>query len=248
MRHRTREAEELLRALACEQRFSGLAVTVEAGRLFVRGELPILSVEGAELDRYSLEIEVPTDPVLLPVVRETGGRIPWTADRHMFTNGIACVMLPDERWKYFPIGTPLVDFLNGPLLHYLIGQSMVEEGLEWPAERRHNQDGVLDYYQELFETDDPATIVRSLYLLTREQVKGHWECACGSGKKLRTCCRDRFATLRARVHPKIAHASWERFGLLDVRPYSGDRLRDRKDLEAQVMSVLSTRSTSPKAC
>jgi hypothetical protein len=241
MQHRAREVEELREALSREDRFSGLTVLAEGERAFVRGELPIFDADGQEIDRYELDIEVPRDPVLLPVVRETRGRIPWTAERHMFKNGVACVMLPDERWKYFPVGTPFVDFLRGPLSYYLLGQSMVEEGLPWPAERRHNADGVLDYYRELFETEDLATILRSLYLLTCERVKGHWECPCGSGAILRRCCRERFELMRKRVHWRTAQSTWEWLDLKDVRPYSGDRLRAWKDLAATVSNVLSTR-------
>lgn len=241
MQHRAREVEELQEALSQAERFSGLTVVAEGERVFVRGELPIFEADGQEIDRYRLEIEVPRDPVLLPIVRETWGRIPWTAERHMFNNGVACVMLPDERWKYYPVGAPLVEFLEGPLSYYLLGQSMVEEGLAWPAERRHNDAGILDYYGEMFETTDIVTIIRGLYLLTRKRVHGHWDCPCGSGRILRRCCRERFETMRMRVVWRIAQSTWEWLGLKDVRPYSSDRLRAREDLAAMVSSASSKR-------
>jgi len=55
--------------------------------------------EGQVLDRYSVELQLARNhPAGLPVVRETGGRIPRHIDRHLLAaDGTACVLLPDER-------------------------------------------------------------------------------------------------------------------------------------------------------
>src|SRR5437879_1350610 len=98
----------------------------------VRGTFPVR--HGVEvLDEYRIEIELPPDyPDKLPIVREIGGRIPWEADRHISTDGSACVLLPEDRWWVFPPNKPFFDYLTVPLHNYFLAQSVVEGGGAWP--------------------------------------------------------------------------------------------------------------------
>lgn len=166
---------------------STLHVFVDNDVVLIHGTFPVR--HGAEeLDRYRIEIEFPREyPDGLPIVRETGGRIPWVADRHN-TNGIACVLLPEDRWWSFPPDKPFLDYLTVPLHNYLLGQSLVEAGGTWPfSEHRHGLDGVIDFYKDRFSTDDAKVAVLLLKLVATGRFKGHWPCPCGSGKKLRRC-------------------------------------------------------------
>lgn len=111
--------------------------------VFVRGTFPTVG-EGEVLDRYRIEIELPRDSLKsTPIVREVANRIPQTSDRHMNpADGTACVLLPDERWRVWPIGATLLDFLNGPVRNFFLGQSLVEAGEPWPfGQWSHGVDG-----------------------------------------------------------------------------------------------------------
>jgi len=177
--------------------------------VLVRGTFPIVS-DREVLDRYSVEIALARDhPKSLPSVREVGGRIPWTSDRHINrSDGTACVLLPDERWKVWPPGSTFLDFLNGPVHHFFLGQSLVEQGDPWPfGQWGHGAVGVREYYCELLGTQDTQVIRQYLECLAAKKVKGHWSCPCRSGKRLRDCHMATVLNLREKIGRKDATKS-----------------------------------------
>jgi hypothetical protein len=196
------------------------------GSATVRGTFPVRSAQGRVLDRYQVSIELLADyPKSLPVVRETGGQIPWKADFHVDPDGKACVLLPDDRWRCFPEGAPFRQFLDGPLHDFFLGHSLVALGEDWPfGEWSHGADGVYEYYRELLQTDDADTVRRFLFVLAKLNLKRHWDCPCGSGRKIARCCRARIRDLRTKIPPAIARSALERLGLKSS-PYKGPRLR-----------------------
>lgn len=198
----------------------------ESGDAEVRGTFPVLSAEGRELDRYQVTIELHADyPDSLPVVRETGGRIPWCEDSHVESDGKACVLIPDDRWRSFPKGTPFRCFLEGPVHNFFLGQSLVAQGGEWPfGEWKHGREGVLQYYQELLGTEDPRTIARFLYVLKKLNLKLHLHCPCGSGRKIEKCCKSKILDLRKKIPSATATKAMKTLGM-EASPYTGSRLR-----------------------
>jgi len=176
------------------------------GRVIVYGVFEIR--EGKVLhDKLVIEVELARDSARgIPVVRETGGRIPRTADRHVNTeDGSLCVVLPDAYWYHHTRGLTFADFLDGPLRAHLAGQLLVELGEPWPAgEWGHGINGILEFYFEVLRTKEPKPFVGLLGLLARPEVKGHWACPCGSGELLRKCHGPRILHLRARIPQKLA--------------------------------------------
>ncbi len=193
---------------AVQAEYPDLRFRLAGNLVVVDGDFPLV-VEGKVRDRYSIEISLARDhPKSLPIVRETAGRIPRTADRHMNGDGTACVLLPDERWKSWPVGAPLVDFLNGPLRNYFICQSLVEGGDPWPMEELgHGPDGIRTSYAELLGTDDISVIRNYVACLAAKQAKGHWPCPCGSGKRLRNCHLKQVVELRMKISQADASRS-----------------------------------------
>ena len=202
------------------------AYTSACGQTEIAGAFPVVGVDGEVVDRFNIVITIPsTYPAELPIVREVGRRIPRTADRHVFTDGTSCIMYPDDRWRCFPEGSTLMEYLQGPVHNYFLGQSYYEECGEWPmGEWGHGFLGVLEYYQWLAGTDDALTAWRFLYVMTRRTLKPHWDCPCGSGKKIKQCCRRKINDMRYKIPVAMARAS---FALLEVDavPYSHGRLR-----------------------
>ncbi len=104
-----------------EERYPGLHFAEEGGEVLIRGSFPVL-FQGQALDHYMIEVQLSKKhPAELPIVRETGGRIPHHSDRHVNADtGIACVLIPDERWKLWPIGEPLLTYFTGPLHSFFL--------------------------------------------------------------------------------------------------------------------------------
>ena len=192
------------------QAYPNLHFYQERGVVFVRGSFPIVHEETL-LDRFLIETQFPDDyPESLPIVRETGGRIPRTVDFHMSKSGEACLFLPDERWWVFPPGSTFLDFLNGPVRNFFLGQALIQTGQSWPfGQWAHGANGILEFYGGLLDTNNPETIGRYLECLSKPTLKGHWDCPCGSGKRLRHCHLNQVLDLRSKIPPHIARKTRE---------------------------------------
>ena len=192
-----------------EAAYPDLRFSIRDGCVLLRGSFPIKENQDV-LDRYVIEVRVPQDfSKRLPVVREIGGRIPWDVDRHVDGNGEACLFVPDERWKHFPAGGNLRDFLDGPVRSFLIGQSVLDHTGMWPfGQRSHGDAGILEAYAEMFNiSPDRETVMAFLGLLSRREIKGHWLCPCGKGKILRKCHGIKVRELRDKIERDIVRQS-----------------------------------------
>jgi hypothetical protein len=188
-------------------RYPSLHLFIEdGGTAIVRGTFTLRGHDGRVLDEYRVSITLPRGyPKSLPIVREVGGRIPWKPHFHVGPDGVACVCLPDDRWRYFPEGAPFVQFLDGPVRNFFLGQTLVAMGEDWPfGQWSHGAKGVEEYYQWLLQTNDLAAIVRYLRVLAKPHLKGHWDCPCGNGRNIRRCCRARIEDLRGKIPPAVA--------------------------------------------
>lgn len=186
--------------------------TNQNGATEVAGRFLVVDINGEELDAFSLSIILPPAyPAELPIVYEVGGRIPRIADRHVFNNGSACIFMPDDRWRCFPIDSSFANYLEGPLRNYFLSQLYYEETGEWLfGEYSHDEEGIIEYYQELFETQDVSTVVDFLFALCESKVRKKSMCPCGSGKKVKRCCLLRLRELRRKIDPKTAVRALQR--------------------------------------
>jgi hypothetical protein len=211
-RRRPQESAETRRSRVereIRERYPDLRVTVQGDHVVLRGNFPLVD-EGEVLERYLIEILIPPAfPDAEPVVREIGGRIPHTADRHVYANGTLCVIVPEE-WYLYPDRTVL-GYLDGPLRNFLIGESLVARGLPRPfGERSHRAKGLLEAYGDMVGSTEPVVITTYLDYLSKDEVKGHWECPCGSGQRLRNCHADHLRTLRGRIPQWVARSAADR--------------------------------------
>lgn len=162
------------------------------------------------IDEFTIEIELPkTYPKGLPAIRELNGRIPKIADRHVYpSNGTLCLFLPDEKWKHYPDGTSVVDFMRGPVSSYLFGQLYYEQEGKFPGgERSHGAKGILEFYSEILQTDNSEVIKTFIVYLSRKEAKGHWPCYCKSGKKIRNCHFSQLIEYRDKIESQVATIS-----------------------------------------
>jgi hypothetical protein len=195
-----------------EERYPDLHLSAEINTVYVRGSFPV-EHGGEVLDRFQIQVELPAEwPSVTPVLRETGGRIPWSSARHVNHDGVACPLVPEE-WLLSPNRDSLVTFLDGPVRNFFIGQSLFEAGEPLPfGERPHDRDGLLQSYGELLGVEDEPQIRRFLEVLSRHEVKGHWDCPCVSGIHLRKCHMEKVQQLRKRVPPSVAAQALKRLG------------------------------------
>jgi len=193
------EQEAVLRA------FPSLGTVRDGDETWLVGSLPI-EWQGELLDSFSVEIKISSlDDNKLPLVRETGGRIPRTVDRHVNFDGSACVTLPEDYFLKYPGPFKLLEFLQGPVRDYFMGQALVSRGEPWPhSEWPHYTEGRLQFFRELLGTDDPVKVKCYLLEIERPMIRGHLPCPCGSGKKLRKCHQSQLAVLRGKIRSSAA--------------------------------------------
>ena len=186
-----------------ESKYATLRVVVENDVVYIRGGLILEAPDGRELDRYSIEIQIPDDyPKNVPIVRETGGRLLKVADRHFNpADGTACPFLPDERYKYYPQGSTIIDFIEEPVKSFFLWQTHYDlnEGRSSLEGRGHGVEGIIEFYSEELKTKDISVMVKFLDYLTAKKVKKNWKCYCGSGKQLRYCHINKLNDLRAKI-------------------------------------------------
>jgi hypothetical protein len=195
------EALETLRQ-RLRERFPNLHAIVREGVVELIGSLPILH-EGKELDRYSLRIALADNHPFGPAkVFETALRIPREADKwHVNPDGSLCIGVPEQVWPSSKRPLDIAQFLDGPVRTFLLRNSLIAMGGEWtPGEWAHGAAGIIDFYARKLDVSDRQALVQCMEHIAALFLKGHWDCPCGSGKRLRNChgpalreCREQFS-------------------------------------------------------
>jgi hypothetical protein len=201
--------QELKRQI--ESKYATLCVFVENDVVYIRGCLIIEAPDGRELDNYSIEIRLPDDyPNGIPIVKETGGRLPRILDRHILSDGVACLFLRDERYKYYPQGSTIIDFIDTPVKNFFLWQVDYDlnGGKSNIGERGHGVKGIIEFYSEELKTNNISIICRFADYLSAKKIKVNWKCYCGSGKQLKDCHLDKLQDLRIKIARGVAKKSF----------------------------------------
>ena len=171
-------------------------------------------------DAYEIKITLSErSPSMLPVVKETGGRIKKAkekhgkdsfADVHLYADDASCLCTyPEEKIK-LPNGFNLKDFFEFLLIPHFYAQSQFEKTGRWIwGERSHGSLGHFESYLDFGNKNNPDLVKkyledlkkipdseRFLRLLSRkDKIKGHVNCYCGSNKEFRKCHPEAFKGL-----------------------------------------------------
>lgn len=202
------EAYEAVRRMLVEK-YPTLHARKIGDAVIVKGTLGV-SHEGIEVDRYSLEFRLPSDyPKSLPMVWETAERIPREMDRHVYpTTGALCLGVGEELWLAMNGDFSLDKVIDIPVRNFLIGNSLVEQGQEWPSgDRSHGTRGIPEFYASLLGAKDERSLLRFLVSFLRGKVKGHWPCPCSSGSVLRKCHANGMVQLHHLPHDLVIHTA-----------------------------------------
>lgn len=180
-----------------------LAVMPGDNHVVVTGGHSVVGEDGKELTRFSIRIELVQEfPGELPVVFETGNRIPRIPDRHVNKNGSCCLGVPSAIRRRLGRSFSLGAFIDGPLNDYFLFQSLTERGLPWSGrEARHGELGVADSWSRIFPADSPLQMARVLIAATKPLLpKKNGRCPCGRRRRARRCHRPAIIRLR-QAHP-----------------------------------------------
>jgi hypothetical protein len=170
----------------------GLRVTqADTFPVVVEGRFVIDGPQGP-FDAYQVRIEFSEAfPLSSPQVFETGGRVPWEIDRHVFSDGHACL----EVWPVWRARNPTATVrtvLNGPVRNFLLSQSVFEATTKWPfGEYAHGDAGQRDALREILRAPTPndEDLLWRVYALLSPPRRQN-ACPCRSGRLYRRCHRD----------------------------------------------------------
>ncbi|MEW6067094.1 MAG: hypothetical protein AB1610_02190 [Nitrospirota bacterium] len=172
------------------EQYPGLALTEgDYDTWVVRGVLEFSATyEGVSIrDNFHIEITITKDyPDTPPIVKETGGRIP--KEFHTSPDGSLCLGAPIEVRMKFAKNQSLLGFVNEQVIPFLYSYCYFEQHGEMPfGELSHGGKGILEYYRQLFNASSDVISTELLKILAENNYKGHHECPCRSGKRIRDC-------------------------------------------------------------
>jgi len=123
-------------------------------------------------------------------------------NRHIMSDGRACLGVQAEISMRWSLGSTIVDFLNELVAPFLVWQAYYDTNKKPPpwGERSHFAQGILEFYAELLGRSLDSSVIGFMRLLARKnRPKGHELCPCNSGRRLRNCHRDLLYKTRERV-------------------------------------------------
>ncbi len=145
------------------------------------------STVGHKQHSFQLEIVVPANfPIGIPLVKETGGRIPGTF--HTSASGYLCLDVPLELRLFLKKNGTLLAFINGPVVNFLWAFEYRDEFGEMPnGEWSHGGQGIVEYYLQKFQVKDETRVLGLLRLLADDDYRDYLPCPCGSLIKTKKC-------------------------------------------------------------
>lgn len=140
------------------------------------------------IDTFDIEITIPNNfPEKLPQVREIGRRIDIDYD-HINSDRSLCLAVPIEERRVFLEQPSLLGFVNRLVIPYLYGYCYWKKYGHYPfGEAEHGEEGILRHYMDTLELTDEVTVLAVISFLYEHGYRGHHDCPCGSGKKVRAC-------------------------------------------------------------
>jgi hypothetical protein len=139
-------------------------------------------------ESYQIEITINREfPMQIPIVRETSKKISRNY-RHIYQNGELCLEIP-TKISIALYDNPNLDFFCKQFVNnYFFSYLFFQKYKKFPfGDRSHGINGILEYYYEIFNVDNPKYVLNLLEWIVNRKYRGHLICPCGSGKKTRSC-------------------------------------------------------------
>ena len=143
-------------------------------------------------DTYQLEFIIPdTFPDELPLVTETGGRIPRDGKHHVNPgDNTLCLGSPLRLFFLIREDRTLITFVEKCLVPYLyaISHKLRFGGEFLFGELAHGNEGIITDYMNLFGLVGREQVLDTLKILgKRKRIANKRPCPCGCGKRLGAC-------------------------------------------------------------
>ncbi len=137
---------------------------------------------------FEIELMIPTVyPKILPRVRETGGKID-SDYGHFSKDRTLCLAVPIEERRLFLEQPSLLGFVNKLVIPFFYGYCHWKKSGNHPfGEQKHAGAGIIQYYIDRLNLSDEATALAFVRFLHEFGYRGHLDCPCGSGLKVRKC-------------------------------------------------------------
>jgi hypothetical protein len=195
-------------AESIQNEYPGLMLDIDAKNATpsISGIIQLEDEKGSFIDSYKLKIVPTTDyPNQFPNVFEIGGRIPINIDWHVYPDdGHCCISSIPEEILICKNGISLNSFIENQLKPYLFNQKYREVHGFFLKERPHGNKGNIQFFIEVFQTNDLTTIVKWLiFIRQRNEPNRVSKCFCGSSQKYRKCHRKTYRTLSAFTNQEL---------------------------------------------
>ena len=141
-------------------------------------------------DSFEIEVLIPDAyPEILPRVSEIDGKIDSDYE-HVFVGRTLCLGVPIEMRRIFSQQPSLLGFVNRLVVPYFYGYCHWKEYGKHPfGEQKHGDEGIVQYYVDRLNLNDEVTALAVVCFLYEHGYRGHHDCPCGSGSKVRVCHR-----------------------------------------------------------
>ncbi len=175
-----------------------------SGKLQIRGGVGFSIKHGVHIieDCFQLALDIPDDyPASPPFVYDTENKIPKDFG-HFMEAGNFCLGAPVEVRRRFAQHRNLLCFIEDQIIPYLFTYSYKRDHGTPPfGERSHGTIGLIQYYNEFFETSAIASM-KLLKCLADDFAPPMMACPCGGGRKLQDCHGSKLTELRPHLSPK----------------------------------------------
>jgi hypothetical protein len=142
-------------------------------------------------------------PKQLPILFCNDSKLPvGDIDRHIMSNGSACLGVYADIMMRWAIEPGIVNFLECFVAPFLVWQAYYDAHQKPPSwgERSHFAEGITEFYAELLGMNRHQAVVEFMKLLARKnRPKGHEICPCGSGERIRRCHRELLYKTREKI-------------------------------------------------
>lgn len=142
-------------------------------------------------DTYELLIKVPLDfPKSVPIILETGNKIPKYNDNHVNPDGTLCLGTPLKLQLFLVKYPSLVDFIERVLIPHLYAVSNKLNGGEFIfGELAHGSAGELSDYEDILGVKGVVAVKNALNSLRsyKKRIANKKVCPCGCGRCLGSC-------------------------------------------------------------
>ncbi len=224
----------------------GLKKTEEREReIVLSGPLPFdAEPDGLEpiIDSFDIEMLIPDPyPDMLPWVRETSGKIDSDYE-HVFTDETLCLGVPIEMRRIFGQQPSLLGFVNKLVIPYFYGYCYWKKYGEHPfGEQKHGGEGVVEYYADKLNLTDEVTALAFVCFLYEHGYRGHHDCPCGSGRRIRKCHGPTLLDLHRHHTPRTLHSDLYLALCYWARKLKDEQIVLPKTLTMQISRILNRR-------